>query len=138
MIYTPPDLCIYPWTSFSDGCYFFVKESMNWASAKQTCENLDGHLVKIDTEEENMELYKEAVRLQMTSYALVPWFGLNDISEEGNWVWTDSEKPQFTNWFPGQPTDTPPGEDCAGWHPRDAEMWHDFPCSELKGAICES
>ena len=62
--------------------------------------NLQGHLVKIETLEENEELYNEVVRLQMTNITSSPWIGLNDISTIPNpiddWVWTDGSRPNFT------------------------------------------
>ena len=65
--------------------------------------NLQGHLVKIETLEENEELYREVVRLQMTNITTSPWIGLNDISTNPNpideWVWTDGSRPNFTNWY---------------------------------------
>ena len=70
--------------------------------------NLQGNLVKIETLEENEELYNEVVRLQMTNITTSPWIGLNDISTIPNpideWVWTDGSRPNFTNWYP---VDTP-------------------------------
>ena len=124
-----PERCPNPWTLLSHGCYTFISEpTMDWAGAKQTCEDLQGHLVKIESKEENLELYEEITRLQMPG----SWIGLNDIQEEGNWVWTGGETPAFTDWFPGQPGtdgaghDTAEREDCAGYHPTSAEQWHDY------------
>merc|ERR1712156_511127 len=124
----------------SHGCYHFVTESMNWFCARQTCEHLQGHLVKIETLEENEELYNEVVRLQMTNITTSPWIGLNDISTIPNpidmWVWTDGSRPNFTNWYYGQP-DPPPSEHCAGMHLNSEGKWHDFSCDLPKTAICE-
>ena len=109
---------------------------------------MHGHLVKIETEEENEELYNESVRLNMTQPA---WIGLSDSAEEGNWVWTSGERANFTNWATGQPSNTikddrPEGENCVGLNtitgknPETWEApgkWNDSGCTRQRGAICE-
>jgi len=43
------------------------------------------------------------------------WLGLNDISSEGNYVWSDHgnrRAASFTNWSPGQPSSQASDEDC--------------------------
>ena len=106
-----------------------------------------GHLVKIETEEENEELYNEAVRFNVTDGT---WIGLNDIAEEGNWVWTDGKRVNFTNWSTDQPDNAnhfnPEGEDCVvlntyttpGGDSHQPKKWNDAPCNGgIMGAICE-
>ena len=108
-----------------------------------TCEVLHAHLVKIETEEENEELYNEAVRLNMTEVAA--WIGFNDIAEEGNWVWTDDKRANFTNWCQDQPDDTAHNEDCAVFNTntspgaswQNPKKWNDAPCNIGRWAICE-
>ena len=117
--------------------YLFLSESTNWSDAKNTCEDLNAHLVKIETAEENEELYNEAVRLNMIE---VPaWIGLNDIAEEGTWVWADGKRADFTEWGPTQPQGGAI-ENCVEFntgfdHP--GKKWHDAPCNQGKWAICE-
>ena len=31
------------------------------------------------------------------------WLGLNDIQEEGQWVWPSGSQTNFTYWWPGEP-----------------------------------
>ena len=125
----------------------FLISLINWTGARQTREDMHGHLVEIETEEENEELYNEAVRLNMTE---VPsWIGLSDTAEEGNWVWTSGERANFTNWSQDQPDNaihsSRDGQNCAVLNtyvdspgfwgvPR---KWDDVPCSDPNGAICE-
>ena len=35
------------------------------------------------------------------------WIGLNDLDEEGNYVWQDGSSSGYTNWQPGKPIDNP-------------------------------
>ena len=104
---------------------------------------MHAHLVKIETEEENEELYNEAVRLSMIDGT---WIGLNDIAKEGTWVWTNGKRANFTNWNQYQP-DNANNEDCARLntftsrtgrlYSRNPKKWNDLPCYMEIGAICE-
>ena len=103
---------------------------------------MDANLVKIETKEENEELYNEALRLNVTDRAL--WIGLSDVTVEGKWVWTDNETVQFTNWSHGQSDNAGWGEDCAALYTFDDDgwvqlsKWNDRPCWEANQAtICE-
>ena len=144
---TPPGGCPRHSTSLSHGCYLFLTTPITWAGAKQTCDDLHGHLVKIETEEENEELYEEAVRLNTAEVSY--WIGLTDAAREGNWVWSQGERVNFTNWSTHQPDNAkvrnPDGENCAVlntnikgrgyWNaPR---KWNDGSCASQVGAICE-
>lgn len=40
------------------------------------------------------------------------WLGLNDISFEGNYVWSNGAQATFTNWLQGQPLPQSADEDC--------------------------
>jgi len=141
-----PLSCPTPWTFLSHGCYLFLtSESTNWSTAKNTCEDLNAHLVKIETAEENEELYNEAVRLGMTE--VTAWIGLNDMAEEGTWIWTDGTRVDFTNWSQSQPDNAGPehNEDCAelntftstGGYWAHPKKWNDRPCNVERWAICE-
>jgi len=100
---------------------------------------MHGHLVKIETEEENEEVYREAVRRKMTKRDT--WIGLNDAAKEGNWVWTSGERANFTNWGKGEPNNFNDGEDCAVLRTQNKlgvpRKWNDAWCSIQNGAICE-
>ena len=46
------------------------------------------------------------------------WLGGTDALNEGQWVWTGSQKPiGFTDWQDGEPNNVLPGEDCL-------ELWY--------------
>ena len=120
--------------------FVFLISLTNLAVAKQTCEYYHGQLVKIESDEENEELYREAVRLNIT-----PWTGLSDTVEEAKWVWTGSGKRAvFTNWSRGQPSNSKHGrENCAKLNTinkssgywGEAKKWNDVSCTIKLGAI---
>ena len=54
----------------------------------------------------------------MVSFTKVTTFGhlvigLNDLKKEGEWVWYDESRPEFTYWALGEPNDYHTGEDFA-------------------------
>ena len=137
---TPPDQCASPWRLLPHGCYLFLTESIDWYHANKTCEDMNAHLVKIETEEENEELFNETINLNITDpYA---WIGLTDLAVTEEWVWTDGEPAEFTNWAPGEPNN-PTREHCGHMFltsfvdPSRTSKWNNRPCDLTQSAICE-
>ncbi len=61
------------------------------------------------------------------------YIGLNDIENEGNFVWTDgSFNADYRDWGPGQPSNAGGNEDCSMWVHDSVDVtwkpWNDFPC----------
>ncbi|KAH3713081.1 C-type lectin domain family 17, member A-like isoform X2 [Dreissena polymorpha] len=115
-------------------CYHFSHDTETYSGARAICsEDLgNGYLVEIDSMEENNFLAGEAKRLNQ--YYRI---GLNDLAEEGQWVWSHSLRhAEFTKWTPGEPDNWTNDENCAQLRP-DGD-WNDIPCSQLKNYICET
>ena len=93
----------------AQGELIFDATLRTWEQAETNAQNLGGHLVSINSAEENA-----AVRALGGSSAL--WIGLNDIDSEGTFVWSDGSPVTYTNWVPGEPNDYfgfgVMGEDC--------------------------
>ena len=66
------------------------------------------------------------------------WIGLNDVEEEGVFVWTSSlKRAEPTFWASGEPGDVGFREDCAILIGSDFE-WHDYNCETPKFPfVCE-
>ena len=65
------------------------------------------------------------------------WLGLNDIEDEGTFVWASSNtSPSFTFWRPGEPNDQWGNEDCVHIV-HDFYAWNDLECSQKLGFICQ-
>ncbi|XP_052787113.1 asialoglycoprotein receptor 2-like [Mya arenaria] len=117
----------------ADTCYHFSHDTETYNSAKSICHNdLSGStLVEIETAEENAFLAAEAKRYNQ--YYII---ALNDIAEEGVWVWGEShDKATYFNWGPGQPDNYNADENCVQLAPNGE--WIDIPCHQLKNYICE-
>ena len=73
----------------------------------------------------------------------VEWFcflGLNDREREGQYKWADGSKAieEEFRWLPGEPANSPPGEDCVEMYTRTNQfLWNDVPCSDELSFVCQ-
>ena len=59
------------------------------------------------------------------------WIGLNDIAQEGKFVWSDGTPNNYSNFHPNEPNSHGGRENCVnmfdiGWDLK----WNDFPCNK--------
>jgi hypothetical protein len=91
--------------SFNGNQYYCSLSPASWADANTISQNNGGTLACITSPEENAFL---ANQLTIQS----AWIGLNDIEEEGNFVWPCGDPLVYTNWFPGQPNNFNGNQNC--------------------------
>lgn len=82
--------------SLNGSQYYCSTTSATWPQAKAVCESKGGHLVSINSQEENNYL-ANILTLQSA------WIGLSDHLSEGSFKWTNGDALNYTNWYPGQP-----------------------------------
>ena len=87
-------------TTFNGNTYYLSTQRATWSQAKAISTASGGHLVSINSLAENNFVSTLAAG-QGT------WLGLNDIANEGVWVW-DSDDPSvgagsYRNWSAGEP-----------------------------------
>ncbi|KAL8622279.1 hypothetical protein ACOMHN_043802 [Nucella lapillus] len=125
--------CSTGWRNHSDSCYVFVHEMYSWFDAKAACDVVGGGLVEIQSPEENTFL----AQLISSSRATQTWIGLEDIQEEGKFVWVSSgQEPDISHWADHEPDDRHGGEDCAAM--RSSGNWFDDACEDThRHFICE-
>jgi hypothetical protein len=123
---TPPQV-------FRGHFYSVMDDWVSWPDAVASCDQSGGHLVTINSEEENQFVYN-----------LEPdtWLGASDAAQEGVWAWVTGEPFSYTNWAPSEPnnldtetylayfTGPPPGPE---WLPG---QWNDVPELQLP-FVCE-
>ena len=89
---------------------------------------MDAHLALSKSVEENEFIAVEVGRPESRV-----WIGLRRI--EGEFVWSDGSKPDFTNWLRNEPKN---GKDCASLLPEDIfYSWEVRDCDERQAFICE-
>lgn len=121
--------CPEGWLHFQQKCYYFGQGAKRWVQARFTCEDLDGRLVSIHSQEEQDFLTKHANKRGS-------WIGLRDLDLEGEFIWMDGSPLGYSNWNPGEPNNGDQGEDCVMM--RGSGKWNDASCrSHLDAWVCE-
>ncbi|MFN8863408.1 MAG: HYR domain-containing protein, partial [Flavobacteriales bacterium] len=80
----------------NDKAYYLSAASATYAAATTAAQNIGGHLVAINSLEE-----QNYVRSLVPTFSI--WLGLSDNVTEGNFIWASGEPLTYTNWFTGQP-----------------------------------
>lgn len=83
--------------SFHEHEYAFFDESVSWSDAKSKCEEMGGHLVTINSAEEQAFL----IDLVLASQKKNMWIGA--YPENGSYKWITKEPFSYTNWASGEP-----------------------------------
>jgi len=97
----------------------------DWDTARGKCEETGGHLVVIETEEEQGLL---ARRLNVEF-----WIGARRAAQDFGWV--TGESPGFTAFAPGEPNGPSGTADCLAFSRNDT--WLDADCTLQKRYLCE-
>ncbi len=113
----------------NNGHTYYLLSADSWTASQSFALTLGGNLVTINDALENQWV---ASRFGQTNFL---WIGFNDARIEGTFEWVSGETPGYTNWAPGEPNNTPPGEDYVNIYPLSFStgQWND--CDN--GAICQ-
>jgi hypothetical protein len=113
--------------------YLFCAMPENWLAALTTCVSAGYNLVSIGGSLENAFVFDTANSISNDRW----WLGLNDILQEGTFIWPDGSPVTYTNWGSGEPNNLG-NEDCGQinrYYPDDT--WNDEPCINRLFFICE-
>jgi hypothetical protein len=97
-----------------------TEHGTKWVDAKLYCETAGGTLATITSAAENELLASMLDSAIAAGFGCVgfsfghvnTWIGLaEEPSSEGSWQWVTGEPLIYTNWGPGEPNDSFPGED---------------------------
>ncbi|XP_041867600.1 collectin-12-like isoform X1 [Melanotaenia boesemani] len=141
--------CEAGWELHGEKCYYFNTTKSSWKDSRDGCKLKGGHLVKIDSREE--QIFLEArLREKMEEAEDKFWIGLTDSEEEGRWLWVDGSSldTRLKFWHSKDPDDwkgdngeNADGEDCARMGERggaaDLKCWFDKSCNVPHKSICE-
>lgn len=103
-----------------------------WQEANETCQEMDSHLALSKSLDENEFIAVEVGRPESRV-----WIGLR--RSEGEFVWSDGSKSDFTNWGRFEPKDASVvGRDCVSLLPEDIfYSWEVRNCDDRQAFICE-
>ena len=114
---------------FTDGCYKWVEESLNWNQAEKRCAEMENsHLISILKESEN------AWAMVQSSQPMI-WTGLSNKLYHDAFKWSDGWPMQISNWA----MDPPPNLDhdlCVAFNTTDGK-WYPKDCQEEYPFICK-
>ncbi|MFY0598936.1 MAG: HYR domain-containing protein [Cyclobacteriaceae bacterium] len=100
-----------------NGHTYFVSTAPNfWPQAEAIAVSHGAHLVAINDQAES-----DFVRGLTTSTFFI---GLNDLDNEGTFVWSNGEQVTYTSWAPGEPNNNSSGEDVVEMFPGTG-LWND-------------
>ncbi len=109
--------------------YQLFENAMSWQQAKDICEFDGGYLLKLDTTAE------DAGAAFFIEEQIEVWIGLNDIDQNGAYLWLDGTAPAFTRWE-GTPNAASP--DCVVKNTLINDgRWYTRACTEAKPPVCE-
>ncbi len=113
--------------------FFFLDQPSQRDAARMECAalGLGADLAWFDSLEENQAA---SAALQVLAPSAVVWIGLNDLAEEGWYLWANGSAPKYTNWATGQPNNWDDSEDCGRMLPDGT--WNDTNCKDALKALC--
>jgi hypothetical protein len=112
--------------------YLFCFNALEWPDARQDCLEQGGDLASVHDEGTNEELFWAAIEIAGSSW----WFGLSDLEDEGEFVWTDGSPFDFEDWADGEPNNSGE-EDCGHWADWNDGRWNDMPCDYHLPYVCQ-
>uniref|UniRef100_A0A803YDR7 C-type lectin domain-containing protein n=1 Tax=Meleagris gallopavo TaxID=9103 RepID=A0A803YDR7_MELGA len=127
-----PVKCPEGWLPYAGHCYIIHREPRAWKDALMSCNESNGNLASIHNPEEH------AFVLSQLGYKAMDelWLGMNDLSTQMYFEWSDETPVTYTKWLPGEPTHAVSGqEDCVVMAGEDG-YWADSACDRKLGYIC--
>ncbi|XP_039608035.1 C-type lectin domain family 4 member E-like [Polypterus senegalus] len=129
-------LCPEGWVSFQSKCYFFSTDLLDWQSSQEKCMSMCGHLVIVESAEEQNFLENKTKDFNDGGY----WIGLTDQKNENTFVWVNNRPLDSNNRFWDK--EEPSGkrdENCVQiWRTNQQKRWHDYPCGTVAKRVCET
>lgn len=110
---------------YFQGHYYYVQEleeDITWDEAEKYFESLGGHLLIINSQEENDYAFQYMNESGYTS----AYFGLTDEKNDGEWKWVTGEDVTYTNWASGEPNSESSSENYAMFYYKFTDgKWND-------------
>jgi subtilisin-like proprotein convertase family protein len=97
-----------PFLNRATGHYYYMLGSTNWTTSEFWAQQLGGHLVTLDTANEQNWVFDTFANYGGTNRNL--WIGLNDVANPPNLVWSSLAPVIYTNWLTGEPTNCDGGD----------------------------
>lgn len=90
-------------TTYNGHVYKLYNKALPWREAYKFCEQQGGHLVTINSENEQSFLYNIINEKSTSAYL---WLGATDSYEEGKWKWITGDSIVYRNWADNEPNNS--------------------------------
>lgn len=107
---------------------------MNWYDARNVCQNNGGDLASIHSQPESNSISAVFPSDVVGEYA---WIDMQDIVEEGTWVWADGTPMDYEN-HDDDDSNNDPRQNCGLIHTPNLNLgrWDDDACTEIWPFVC--
>jgi len=116
------------WGTTYDLCF----HKLQYQPAREHCQLTGGDLAIVDEQLKQDELVDAVTGVWWTDW----WIGLDDIAEEGVYVWVDGTPLDWAQWANNEPNNSGE-EDCNHFASWAGGSWNDIPCDRDMPFICE-
>ncbi|HDZ42997.1 MAG TPA: hypothetical protein ENH80_03550 [Phycisphaerae bacterium] len=110
--------------------YRLFNQGVTWARAKAICKSWGGHLITIDSDEENTVAF-------ILAGGQLTFIGASDDEVEGDWRWVDGRPVTHANWAAGEPNNTDGYQHVALIGFGGAAEWDDVAPTGVTVFLCE-
>ncbi len=119
---------------YNGHCYMlFTSVDKTWTNAKAACASYSGsYLASITASAEHNQIVSGFSFPSQSTF-----FGFNDLTTEGSFVWDHGETVSYTNWQSGQPDNSGGSQDCAVLYQPFSYKWDDNNCTTTYDYLCE-
>jgi len=114
--------------------YLLLKANLPFADAAGLCQKLGGHLVAIETENEQ-EFLERKFLTALKEAGKDAWIGLTDAEKEGVWKWVTGQPITYARWGNAEPNNVGGTENSVVMSPRG--VWLDTSGDKPFWVICE-
>ena len=126
-------ICLYIADCIFIDKYTYHDTKMIWTDAQEYCQDTFGTDLASVHSDQDMDI------ITTLSNGLRVWIGLNDIDEEGTFIWTDGSPFDYAIWKPGEPNNYDSGhgvfDDCGEiW--TSIMSWNDRYCTATRYFLC--
>ncbi|KAM9835261.1 uncharacterized protein ACBT44_016878 [Syngnathus typhle] len=123
-------VCPTGWQEYSNHCYFFGTDNLDWDKAEDYCVSKGGHLASIRDQQEQEWLAHQKTHRN--------WIGLRRAAPGSTvWQWTDGTPFSFSGWGAKQPDNYKGQESCGEIRQFGAGRWNDYSCHGNLRYICK-
>ncbi|XP_033624642.1 macrophage mannose receptor 1-like [Asterias rubens] len=139
--------CSAGWIGYGYNCFRVFEvdnydQKLGWNEAQAFCRGLtdtgEGNLISYHSPDEELYLVNSFLTEAPADSSFGYWIGLNDLANEGGFVWSDGSPVEYENWGNGEPNNYNGIENCAeGFLNADPlRGWNDLACDSPRHWIC--